>query len=76
MSGHPTGRPVTLRLLLSAEFLPPFKALLPTDPFDDSSEVWLDFGVDEAQLRALADQIQRHLQRFPVRVGLRRPSLL
>lgn len=73
--GHPTGQPVTLRLYLGAEFLPPFKALLPTYPFDDSSEVWLDFGVDEAQLRALANQIQQQLQRFPVRVGLRRHPL-
>lgn len=74
-SGHPAGRPVTLRLSLGAAFLPPFKALLPAPPLDDGSEVWLDFGVDAAQLRALADQIHRQLHRFPVRVRLTQRSL-
>lgn len=73
-SGHPTGYPVTLRIYLTAELLPPFKALLPTSPLSDGSEVWMEFGVDETQLRVLAEQLQRDLERFPVRVGLHLPS--
>ena len=73
-SGHPTGHPVTLRIYLTAELLPPFRTLLPTGPLSDGSEVWVEFGVDAARLRTLAQQLQRDLERFPVRVGLNLPS--
>lgn len=68
LSGHASGAPVTLRLSLAAEFLPPFKAELSnTGVEDDPWEVWLDFGVDAAQLRALAEELRGQLTRFPSR---------
>ncbi|MPY68091.1 hypothetical protein F8S09_15650 [Deinococcus sp. SDU3-2] len=68
LSGHAAGAPVTLRLSLAAEFLPPFKAEpSSTGLEDDPWEVWLDFGVDAAQLRALADELRQQLTRFPSR---------
>lgn len=68
LSGHASGAPITLKLSLAAEFLPPFKAELSnTGLEDDPWEVWLDFGVDAAQLRALADELRGQLTRFPSR---------
>lgn len=72
LNGHPTGAPMTFRCYLSAEFLPPFKQLCSHVPLDQEvDEVWLDFGVDKAQLRALTAQWREQLNRFPVRAGLR-----
>ncbi|WP_438503489.1 WapI family immunity protein [Deinococcus alpinitundrae] len=67
-SGHVSGQPVTLRLFLTHEFLPSFKQHLPNHSLnEDIQEVYLEFGVDEAQLRILSDQIRQDLRRFPVR---------
>lgn len=70
LSGHAAGAPVTLRLYLAAEFLPPFKVDLNDDGLEDEpSEVWLDFGIDAPRLRELASQLRGQLTRFPSRRG-------
>ncbi|WP_245557763.1 WapI family immunity protein [Deinococcus apachensis] len=71
LNGHSSGRPMTLRCYLAAEFLPPFKELCPHAAIsEEPDEVWLDFGVDEAQVRAIAGQWRAQLDHYPVRVGL------
>lgn len=72
LNGYPSGAPMTLRCYLAAEFLPPFKELCPHAAIgEEPDEVWLNFGVDEEQLRVIAAQWWAQLDRFPVRVGLR-----
>lgn len=72
LNGHPTGAAMTFRCFLAAEFLPPFKDLYPhADLGEGTGEVWLDFSMDEARLRAIAARWREALGRFPVRLGVR-----
>jgi hypothetical protein len=74
-SGHPTGMPVTFRIYLAAECLPSEPATFGIiDPIPGEGEAWLDFGVDEAILREIIEDLQSQLALYPVRVALKKST--
>ncbi|MBZ9750462.1 hypothetical protein K7W42_06260 [Deinococcus sp. HMF7604] len=60
-----------LRIVMQAEYLPPFARELDHSPdWMDTGEVsdaWVDFPVTQAELRALTAQWKAQVSRFPVR---------
>jgi hypothetical protein len=65
---HSGGAPVTFRVYLSHEFLPPFAAVLDQVRLDDEpGQIWIDFGVTGEQLRDLAASLLTQLSRYPTR---------
>lgn len=68
LNGHPSGLPISLRVYLAAEYLPPFAELL-DHVAEEVDEVWIDFGVNEGELRELVQALAESLAEFPIRVG-------
>ncbi|AFZ69591.1 hypothetical protein Deipe_4232 (plasmid) [Deinococcus peraridilitoris DSM 19664] len=72
LNGHPSGAAMIPRVYLAAELLPPIWHELQHDVFEDEpSKVWLDFGVNESEVRAAAGRLRERLQQYLLRVGLR-----